>query len=511
MFTSSFRFGRSRKPNKSRRYRSRAARLRRRGTGRIADVASDVERLEQRILLTRVAILIDGLGGVGPAESSKIIQGLEQRGFADQNILLENWNSFVPTSTVANGKSWNGNPGGFNVDNQDVVYQTVGGETLPGVNLSTIGVTIPALQVPTLTIPTGAGVTIDIGTPNTPDQFVASASQWLTTNFNNNDHIVIMGYSLGGASAIELARAIAPLHVDLLATLDPVGYAPAPHIDQSLFNPFTSSLNIPVLGALPFPASVSLGFDAQGGVNDDGNVPGFRGDAFGGGLPSVSSNVANVFNRYQTNGPFPMDFAFQNVGPLSADSPNTNIDQGSHNTTADYSGTSDPLDYAVTAALGEFNPNVGGNVGGIDLDPFTYTTFTLVPGFTVPVTGITVPAQTVTLPTGINGDWLMSDAQQHSNFYANPDVDNALNADIDNIIPPAINVGPDTTVVVSANPNNSNQVTITTESGGSESTRTSRRLTANSISSEWPHRARPAEMILSLSTTTRVHCRPTSA
>jgi PKD domain len=474
MFSSALRFGRSRKPNKSRRLRSRAARLRRPGAGRIADVASDVERLEQRILLSgqRVAILIDGLGGFGPAESGPIINSLESRGFAPQNILLENWNSFNPNSTEANGqKSVSGNPGGFNVNNQDVIYQTVGGQTIPQLGIPSIGVTIPAIQVPSMTIPTNVGVTIDIGTPNTPDQFVAAASQWLTSNFDSNDHIVIMGYSLGGASAIELARAIAPLNVDLLATLDPVGYAPTPSINSTVYTPNPATITIPILGSLPLPATVGFGFDAQGGENADGNTPGFRSNEFGGGLPNVSSNVANVFNRYQTNGPFPMDFAFPGNGPLSADSPNTNLNQSSQNTTAAYSASSDPLDWGITAALGEFNPSA--SVGGIDLDPFTYTTFTLFPAVPNPFDPGGPPLQpavTETVPTGLNtSDWLMSNAQQHSNFYANPDVDNALNTEIDNIIPPAINVAPETTVVVSANPNDASQVTVTTESGGSES------------------------------------------
>ena len=159
-----------------------------------------------------------------------------------------------------------------------------------------------------------------------PTSSSAAASQWLTSNFNSTDQIVLIGESLGGDAAIELARAISPLPVTMLATLDPVGFAPSPNVDPAkLFISFPN----PIPELAPIAPTLSVGFDSWRRRSMPTAIPFlvFGRTPSAAGFPGVPSNVENVFNRYQTNGPFPMDFAIPGNGLLTTDSTATAMNQ----------------------------------------------------------------------------------------------------------------------------------------------------------------------------------------
>jgi pimeloyl-ACP methyl ester carboxylesterase len=347
-----------------------------------------LERLEDRALLhgSKIAILVNGLGGAGPGESpnTAIANVFSSLGFNE--VIGLDWNQGSTPS----------DPGGFGLG---LTYSTV-----LGVN-----------------IPTGIGATVDIGNPNTNHAFVTYAQQ-LLANVDTTDHVVIVGYSLGGSSALDLARALPNTHIDMLALLDPVGYAPSNNVLPTLS---TAGALSHFVGPLGF----GIGFDQNGGENADGNTPGFRSGEFGGGLPSVPANVGYFFNRWQTNGPFPLDFP--ESGTLSTDSSATISNQAVQNSTDRY-GISDPKDFALAFLEGQ-----------VDLNP------------TITVGGI--------IPTPIpNPNFLTTTAQQHFNFYQNSTVVADLTGALKSIIPPTIfaPAGNDS-ISVSADPNNAAAILVT--------------------------------------------------
>ncbi|MGO8747426.1 MAG: beta strand repeat-containing protein [Thermoguttaceae bacterium] len=283
----------------------------------------------------------------------------------------------------------NGNPGSFSA----------------GVTASfTTPKKVLGISIPSITIPTAVGFQVDIGSP-TQDTFVNAAVARLKT-FDSQDTIVLIGHSLGGDAVLTVAQDLdqqpTPVPIALLGLLDPVGYASS-HGDATnaalgvtdvltgLSTPSIPYLGIPAIGLQP------LTF-LNGVSNNSDGTPGFRGSEFGGGLGAVPANVEYLYNRWQTNSFFPIDFPTD--GDLTSFAQIS--DQAVQNTTTPYSvlSTQNPLNF-----LGLFTPYV-------DLDPLTFENIGL---------GVEVP-------TGFNSDFLKSTAQLHYNFPQNPTVDAQLGA-----------------------------------------------------------------------------------
>jgi hypothetical protein len=219
--------------------------MRRRGARRCG-FQPGCESVEGRVLLAgqKVAYLVAGLGGAPfPAD---FVSALNAQGF-DTHFAF--WNSIDPRAP--------GNePGSL------------------GYDVGTGGVQLK----------------IDLGVPNTPDEFVNDLVQTLDTRYDNNDTIVLIGQGLGADALLQVARR-ATVQIDLLGLLDPAGSIDAV-AERSYLN---AQANLPIFGSI---ASQLL----AKAVNSDGRIPGFRKD-----LGAAPSNVQYLYNRWQTNGPFPFD------------------------------------------------------------------------------------------------------------------------------------------------------------------------------------------------------------
>ena len=290
------------------------------------------EPFEPRVLLTgrKVAYVVSGLGGsifpdrLDGQSAGSVVSELENLGYTLHEVA---WNDPNPTSSAGP----HGDPGSFGVQ----------------ASLSTT-------TVLGITVPTGvtADVSVDLGSPNTPDKvdprygtdFVDSVVDDLESNYDAKDTIVLIGYSLGGSSVLEVANRLAQdeaagrtsVKVDLLALLDPVGYANsdannpgglvaglesgsyvigtfAPSIRQLLNDGITLNVDTQFVNGTD-----GLGDGRSGPVNDDGEVPGFRGS-----LPGISgSSVEYLYNRYQPHVPFPFDLS---AGATIAGTPGRSI------------------------------------------------------------------------------------------------------------------------------------------------------------------------------------------
>ena len=309
-----------------------------------------VERLEDRHAPANVAIVSAGLGGLDFPQMS-VLDNLRGHGFT---VYLAQWNS--PVFRVYDGahapaaEAPGGEPGSFGVNIATTTFGPFqikvpfGGPTLG----------VPQITIPV--IPPQVDITLDEGAPNTSNGFVQEGLSLI----HQGDHVVLIGHSLGGDSVLRLARAAGQqnIHIDILATLDPVG-----------FDNIASSTS-PFINALTNLGLQVVHFQVQNGANngianDNGQVPGFRFNNLGagGGLANVPTNVGYLYNRWQTNGMFPLDFG--DSGELHLDNPAvTTSDQGEQNTTSRYTPG---LDLSASAYL----------FGRVDLNPFSSRTVSI--------------------------------------------------------------------------------------------------------------------------------------
>jgi hypothetical protein len=198
------------------------------------------ERLESRLALAgdTVIFYVAGLGGgTFPDRVIGHVNGLIDR---SPDLAIEqfftNWNS--PNFDDPNMPA--GNPGRF-----------PGAEDL-------LAMAAAPFAAPFVVASTGA-------IPFTDESFVDALSSKLQNEYDDDDTIILIGHSFGGDSLLKVANRLEGVRqVDLLATLDPVGFG------------------------------------------------GFRGD-----LPNPGSNVKYFFNRWQDILPFPFDFS--TTGRLASD------------------------------------------------------------------------------------------------------------------------------------------------------------------------------------------------
>jgi Ca2+-binding RTX toxin-like protein len=386
------------------------------------------ETLEQRRMLSNIAIIAAGLGGMDfPAPS--VIGNLESRGF---NVYLAEWNSWNSTTFVLD------NANGGDGKGESLLPESGDDPGSFGFNLATFplaGVNVPEF-------PLKGTITLDLGSPNTSDGFVQEGLSLIEAAGPNPD-VVLIGHSLGGDSVLRLAKAAdqlsTPIPINVLALLDPVGFiSGAPVTQAAQLLPVATSLATD--GFASASLQVSNGVNGNEMENADGLFPGFRT-----GLGSVPNNVVHLFNRWQTNGMFPLDF--KDSGQLQYSAP-TIADQGVQNTTTPYRpGSSDA---GATVQGQESNLSYEAYIfGGVDLNPFGVRT-------------VNILGQNFNVPAK-NPDFNYSTAQQHFNFPENPTVDSQLTNVID-AVTPAIITG--NNITISAGPTSST-VTVT---GGTPTT-----------------------------------------
>ena len=247
----------------------------------------EVSPLEGRLLLAgqKVAYVVSGLGGLDyPLD---VVANLQAQGFT---VHTPYWNSTNPSAdNPPAGQSppfhyTDSNPGG-------------GGN--------------PVVKYLFGFIPVSASVTGDLGSPNTPDQFVAAVVSDLEANYHAGDTIVLIGHGLGASSVLSVANRVAAdrmagmtqVQVALLGLLDESGYLNA-SINPSILNGLGDGSYLQAEGAI-IPVAISF-VDGNGGkpINDDGNIPLFRA-----GMPTPATGAATyIYNRWQTNVPDPLDF-----------------------------------------------------------------------------------------------------------------------------------------------------------------------------------------------------------
>lgn len=345
-----------------------------------------------------VAFVVTGLGGADfPPRVVEKLNELNFDGFGQSNGFVSDWNSLKR----------NANPGSF------------------GVQLDTIkigGGTVAGISIPEYTIPNGVNFGVDIGTPNTNTTFVENVVDILRSNVTNEDIVVLIGHSLGGATVLDIARAAASasIEIDLLASLDPVGWAPSDSVS---------------LGSLPIYQGINVGF-VSGSSNDDGDMPGFRSDVFGGGLPDLPNNVKYFYNRWQTNAPFPLDYGSSGriSTPFSGDGGKRDLD-------ADFSiQNQDAQNTAERFRLGlNLDSGLAFLSGRVDLSPVIFEDIEVAPGVIV-----TVPK--------LNSNFATSDGQFHGDFPRNRKIQDELIKILEGLAPqrPTADAGPDQAVVEGA-------------------------------------------------------------
>jgi len=187
-----------------------------------------------------------------------VVQKLVDDGFVGpfgSSDLLAHWNSLDRT----------GSPGGVSVTAETALQNFVEGDIAQS-----------------LLMPVSMTIEVNLGSPNVSTSMVDEVVS-LLAEYDDTDTIVLIGHSLGGATVLDIANR-SPVQIDLLALLDPVGY-----------------LSSPLAPAIPF---LPLPIDLDGTiVNDRNEMPGWRS-----GLPNLTGNVRYLYNRWQTNVPFPIDF-----------------------------------------------------------------------------------------------------------------------------------------------------------------------------------------------------------
>ena len=353
------------------------------------------EYLENRIVLSatpRLAMVIAGFGGGDFPD--EVVAELEAAGYSGVGDgMLSNWNSLTRE----------GNPGGFNV--------SVNGFT-----------EIPLPNGTTATFPLGPIKLslVNLGDPASSNQVVSRAIEELDDPMyeDPNAQIVIIGHSLGGDTALKIAQGIAEknpaIEIDVLALLDPVGFSGTAGKVGDIYNkviniaPFINPLTgdpIP-LG----PVSIEVP------VNDDNQTPGFFTDT-NLEASSVPSNVGYFYNRWQTNGPFPIDY----LRPDRQVTCNARVcDQGAQDTRDPYYlfSSGNLLD-----ALAILSPQ------RFDGRPFetirVAETKELLDKLGNPLEILT--GNTLEIPTSIlNRNFLKTNAQLHHNFPDNPTIQSDL-------------------------------------------------------------------------------------
>jgi hypothetical protein len=188
----------------------------------------EVERLEPRLALAGDTVIFYVAGFAGATFPQRVIDhvdGLIASGRVENvEYFLTNWNSPDPTTT-------SGDPGEF-----------------PS----------PVKLVAMALAPSLAPIVIAdaLANPVTDESFVDSLSSKLQNEYDDDDTIILVGHSFGGDSLLKVANRLqGKRQIDVLATLDPVGF---------------------------------------GGLRDN--------------LSSPGSNVKYFFNRWQDIVPFPVDF-----------------------------------------------------------------------------------------------------------------------------------------------------------------------------------------------------------
>ena len=260
------------------------------------------EQLEDRLLLSGrgVAFFVSGFEGSGIPEAvrSHLVEivsennALNARGLDwDKDgdgyfdIYATNWNSPNPRTDT-------GNPGhfAFEVSESDSFF----GTTIPkGLRLSVI----------------------EDPSPESPEQFIASLTNTLDTEYDDDDFVLLVGKSLGGNSVLEVANRTVR-QIDLLVTLDPVGWTNEPDDASSYQMRIFEGVSVdvpdwagggeyevipPITAAIPMD---EIAATLSGFKDPVRGRPGYRKD-----LPSPSQdNVQYLYNRWQEKFPFPLDY-----------------------------------------------------------------------------------------------------------------------------------------------------------------------------------------------------------
>ena len=265
-------------------------------------IMSACEPLEERIVLNgnAVAFFVNGFSGAQiPLDVYSHVISLastsnanwDKDGDGNLDIYETNWNSTNPMMK-------SDYPGGF--FGTDIGY----GFSAAVINQTVFGVPIPY------------GLTVDpIVTPNpvSPEQFITNLTNILDLQYDDDDFVILIGHSLGGNSILEVANRT-HTQIDLLATLDPVGWTNTPD-DAGSFNLVLYdgySVDVPGNGSFEVIPEISVNIPSEEItklIADDFHdpirgTPGYRKDMVG---PN-QGNVSYFYNRWQEKFPFPLDF-----------------------------------------------------------------------------------------------------------------------------------------------------------------------------------------------------------
>jgi hypothetical protein len=375
------------------------------------------ETLEDRRLLASnaVAMVVSGFGGADyPEGVIEELRALGYHGFGDPTVdggLRSNWNSLDHTA---------GDAGDF----EQALTVTRTTFSIPDADLETeFGVpglpTIPG--PPDVTLPTGLNLQLfNLGSPNSSQQIIIDAANQLSA-FSDDDTIILIGHSLGGDTVLKIAKAV-DVEIDLLVLLDPVGFIEPPNPIPSLpipASPFDRG-DLPPLPGIPagmLPVDVA--------VNSVGEIPGFY-QASSLTDAVVPSNVKYLYNRWQTNALFPIDFA---VNPRMTNG------TGTESLFVDF-GIPDQQEQDTKVV--RYIPGADGDLSALailapenmDLEPFDLATITIPDPLNPPTF-----MSDVSVPDAPNADFGTSNAQLHHDFPQNDTIQNELIAIIREITP----------------------------------------------------------------------------
>ncbi|MEZ6074041.1 MAG: DUF4214 domain-containing protein [Pirellulales bacterium] len=221
---------------------------------------------------------------------------------------------------------------------------------------------------------------------------------------------------------LKIAEAVG-VEIDLLALLDPVGFADAPNPTTSVPIP-ASNFDLGDLTSLPGIPAGTMPIDIA--TNSHGQVPGyFQASSLTDGV--VPGNVRFLYNRWQTNALFPVDFGVNprltNGGGSDSLFLNFGIaDQAEQDTKADRYVPGADGDLSALAILAPEN---------MDLEPFQLSTITIPDPLNPPTF-----MSDVLVPDAPNSDFGTSDAQLHHDFAANDTIQDELISIIREITPP---------------------------------------------------------------------------
>ncbi len=364
-----------------------------------------MESLEDRRLLAvdRFALVLNGFGGADTPP--RVIDELRS---LDYEVLIGDWNSI-------DRNGLNTEPGGDDLA-VSPQYTSISTPEIP-LDFGVAGdFSLPAQSIE---IPTALEFGfVDLGDPDSSQQLIADTVDAIATRgLDNEDRIVLIGHSLGGDSALRIAEAIDEelgVEIDLLALLDPVGFLDG--LPDSIpipgFGTPAASFDFGVFGSFEIPAT-GLTIDIP--QNSAGETPGVF---FGSSLVDepIPNNVRYLFNRWQSNNPFPVDFLASKGGVLprtfggGRDSVQTDFgvadeaEQDEKN--AYYSPLGSGLDLDLLALLAPEN---------IDFNPFEFGD--------IEVGGVELASG---VPIGFNSNFLKSNAQLHHDFPRNEAVQDDL-------------------------------------------------------------------------------------